>query len=75
MLLGMPSFITYLRNSEIRSNAESLINGLRTASAEATRQNAKVTFTSLTGGADWKINLGHGPGLRGHLRRLRFSST
>ncbi len=56
MLLGMPSFITYLRNSEIRSNAESLINGLRTASAEATRQNAKVVFT-LTGGAGWKINL------------------
>ena len=56
MLLGMPSFITFLRNSEIRSNAESLINGLRTASAEATRQNAKVVFT-LTGGAGWKINL------------------
>ena len=56
LLLGMPSFTTFLRNSEIRSTAESLINGLRTASAEATRQNSKVLFT-LGPGADWAINL------------------
>ncbi|MEO8303406.1 MAG: GspH/FimT family pseudopilin [Betaproteobacteria bacterium] len=55
LLLGMPSFTTFLRNSEIRSTAESLINGLRTASAEATRQNEKVVFT-LGPGADWAIN-------------------
>src|SRR4030095_4193090 len=54
-LLGMPSFITFLRNSEIRSTSESIINGLRTASAEATRLNSRVAFT-LGPGASWKIN-------------------
>ncbi len=53
-LLGMPSFITYLRNTEIRSTSESIINGLRTASAEATRRNSRVAFT-LGPGADWTI--------------------
>ena len=42
LLLGMPSFTTFLRNSEIRSTAESLVNGLRAASAEAARQNKRV---------------------------------
>jgi len=55
-LLGMPSFITFLRNSEIRSTSESIINGLRTASAEATRRNSKVAFTFTGTGADWQIN-------------------
>jgi len=59
MLLGMPAFTTFLRNSEIRSNAESLINGLRTASAEATRQNARVVFTLAGGG--WSINQANDP--------------
>jgi type IV fimbrial biogenesis protein FimT len=54
-LLGMPSFITFLRNSEIRSTSESIINGLRTASAEATRRNSRVAFT-LGPGASWRIN-------------------
>ena len=55
-LLGMPSFITYLRNSEIRSTSESIINGLRTASAEATRLNSRVAFRFTGVGADWTIN-------------------
>ena len=54
-LLGMPSFITFLRNSEIRSTSESIVNGLRAASAEATRLNSRVAFT-LGPGANWKIN-------------------
>lgn len=64
LALGMPSFTTFLRNSEIRSTAESLINGLRTASAEATRQNSKVLFT-LGPGADWAINLVNNPDCTG----------
>jgi type IV fimbrial biogenesis protein FimT len=52
LMLGMPSFTTFLRNSEIRSTAESLVNGLRTASAEAARRNVPggVTFTIDGGG-------------------------
>jgi type IV fimbrial biogenesis protein FimT len=58
LLLGMPSFTTFLRNSEIRSTAESIVNGLRTASAEAARQNAQVRFTLAgAGDASWAINL------------------
>ena len=57
LLLGMPSFITFLRNSEIRSTSESIINGLRTASAEATRLNSRVAFTFTGTGASWAINV------------------
>ena len=39
LTLGMPSFTTFLRNSEVRSTAESISNGLRAARSEATRLN------------------------------------
>jgi type IV fimbrial biogenesis protein FimT len=55
LLLGMPSFITYLRNTEIRSTSESIINGLRTASAEATRRNTRVAFTLTDANGSWLI--------------------
>ena len=57
LALGLPSFTTFLRNSEIRSTAESISNGLRAARAEATRLNKPVSFT-ITGGGDpsWAIN-------------------
>ena len=56
LLLGLPSFTAFLRNSEIRSTAESMINGLRTASAEAANRNTNVTFELAgDGGADWKF--------------------
>jgi type IV fimbrial biogenesis protein FimT len=54
-LLGMPSFITYLRNSDIRSTSESIVNGLRTASAEATRRNSRVAFTLADTSGSWQI--------------------
>lgn len=58
LLIGLPSFKTFLRNSEIRSTAESLINGLRAAGTEAANRNARVAFT-LAGGNDasWAINV------------------
>jgi type IV fimbrial biogenesis protein FimT len=62
LLLGMPTFTTFVRNSEIRSTAESLVNGLRAASAEATRQNAHVIFTLTTAGSSsWAINVVQDP--------------
>jgi type IV fimbrial biogenesis protein FimT len=54
-LLGMPSFITFLRNSEIRSTSESLINGLRTASARAAQLNCHVAFTLTDTAGSWQI--------------------
>lgn len=57
LTLGMPSFTTFVRNSEIRSTAESISNGLRAARTEATRRNKPVSFT-LAGANDpgWAIN-------------------
>ncbi len=57
LLLGLPSFSTFLRNAEIRSTAESIANGLRAARTEAVRENAQVAFTFLKGGTDpsWVI--------------------
>jgi type IV fimbrial biogenesis protein FimT len=62
IFLAAPSFTTFLRNSEIRSTSESIINGLRAAKTEAARQNRRVMF-SLAGGnsASWAINLVNDP--------------
>lgn len=58
LTLGVPSFTAFLRNSEIRSTAEAISNGLRFARTEATRLNRPVSFT-LAGGSDpgWEINV------------------
>jgi type IV fimbrial biogenesis protein FimT len=57
LTLGMPSFTTFVRNSEIRSTAESISNGLRAARTEATRLNRPVSFTLAGGGnPSWAIN-------------------
>ena len=56
LLLGMPSFTTFVRNSEIRSTSESIINGLRAATTEAANRNKKVTFELASAtGADWTL--------------------
>jgi type IV fimbrial biogenesis protein FimT len=62
IFLAAPSFTTFLRNSEIRSTSESIVNGLRAAKTEAARQNQRVMFT-LAGGnsASWAINLATDP--------------
>jgi type IV fimbrial biogenesis protein FimT len=56
LTLGMPSFNEFLRNSEIRSTTESLVNGLRVARAEAIRRNLPVTFTLVSGGPGWTVD-------------------
>jgi type IV fimbrial biogenesis protein FimT len=50
MLLGFPSFTTFLRNSEIRSMGESLLSGLRMARSDAITMNRSVLFTLDAGG-------------------------
>ena len=42
LLLGLPSFTTFMRNSELRSTSESILNGLRAAITEAIRAEAKA---------------------------------
>ncbi|MGR4868656.1 GspH/FimT family pseudopilin [Variovorax sp. LARHSF232] len=66
--LAMPSFSAWIRNSKVRTVADSLQNGLRLAQAEATRRNRQVVFTltndsptatahtPATNGANWSLN-------------------
>ncbi|BDU21770.1 GspH/FimT family pseudopilin [Dyella sp. GSA-30] len=57
-LIGIPSYQTWIRNSRIRTAAESIQNGLRIARSEASQRGANVRFefSSASGtGADWKV--------------------
>ncbi|WP_232073369.1 GspH/FimT family pseudopilin [Variovorax sp. RA8] len=68
LALGFPSMTTWIRNSKIRTVADSLQNGLRLAQAEALRRSRQTVFsltnstspaTSLTAvanGRNWSIN-------------------
>jgi type IV fimbrial biogenesis protein FimT len=56
MALGLPSFSEFLRNSEIRSTTESIVNGVRMARSEAANRNQAVTFALAGGGsASWTV--------------------
>lgn len=67
LLSGAPSLADWIRNSRIRSAAESIITGLHQARAEAVKRNTTVRFqltTTLdndcalsTAGSNWVINL------------------
>ncbi|MGE5621626.1 MAG: GspH/FimT family pseudopilin, partial [Bacillota bacterium] len=66
--VGVPSFATWVRNSQIRTATESIKNGLQLAQAEALRRNTSVRFqlTSSvdntcalsTTAANWIVNRG-----------------
>lgn len=68
LLLAVPSFGDWIRNTRLRSTAESLRAGLQTARSEAIRRNAHTRLqlvTSLDGscalsnaGPYWVVNLG-----------------
>lgn len=54
--LAMPSFQTWLQNSQIRNAAESIQNGLQRARAEAVGRNTNVEFV-LGAGSSWVVQL------------------
>lgn len=56
VVLSVPSFNEFLRNSEIRSTTESVVNGLRLARTEAVSRNLPVTFTLVSGGPGWTVD-------------------
>ncbi|MBO9648014.1 MAG: GspH/FimT family pseudopilin [Variovorax sp.] len=64
--LAYPSYTTFIQNAQIRSAAESVINGLQLARAEAIRNNQNVQFSlentsngaAITGGTDWSVKSG-----------------
>lgn len=61
LLLGAPSFATYIQNTQIRTASEAIQNGLQLARTEAVRRNTSVQFvlTSVLGGgvgSDWAVS-------------------
>lgn len=53
---GLPSFTEFMRNSEIRSTTESIVNGMRLARTEAANRNQPVRFALAGGGnPSWSI--------------------
>jgi type IV fimbrial biogenesis protein FimT len=66
VMLAFPAFSTWIRNAQIRSAAEALQGGLRTAQAEALRRNRQVVMaftnaspasgtTAVTNGKNWTL--------------------
>lgn len=59
LTFGLPSFATWLQNSQVRTAAESINAGLQLARAEAVRRNVKVIFQLTSAGAqglsDWSV--------------------
>jgi len=57
LAMGLPSFTGWIRNTHNRTAAESVLNGLQLARAEAVRRNTQVRFTltSNTGRVDWNV--------------------
>jgi len=65
--LGAPAFSEWIANSQIRSTAESIQNGLHLARAEAVRRNTSVQFQLTTtldnscavnaAGANWVVSI------------------
>jgi len=52
--MALPSFRAWIQNQQIRTGAESVLNGLQVARAEAVRRNVLVEF-QLGAAASWTI--------------------
>lgn len=57
--LALPSFKTWLQNSQIRNAAEAIQNGLQRARSEAVARNANVEFV-LGADSSWVVRLAGG---------------
>lgn len=55
LALAMPSYRTWIHNTQIRTAAESILHGMQRARAEAVIRNTNTSFT-LGGGALWTVN-------------------
>lgn len=53
--LGLPAFGEWLQNTQIRTAAEAVLNGLQLARAEAVKRNGLVTFA--LSGKDWAVTV------------------
>lgn len=61
--LAYPSYTRFIQDAQLRTAAESVLNGLQLARAEAIRRNTTIRFrllntlnsASVTGGTDWSV--------------------
>lgn len=56
MTIAMPSFRTWLQNTQIRNAAQSITSGIQRARAEAVARNTNVAFV-LEDDSSWTINV------------------
>lgn len=52
---GIPSFNTWVQNTQIRTASESIVNGLQTAKNEAIRRNSCMQM-QMSGKTGWEVN-------------------
>lgn len=61
LVFGLPGIAQWMQNSQIRTAAESVRNGLESARAEAVRVNMPVEFSltspGVTGGTGWSVKV------------------
>ncbi len=56
LMLGLPSFASWLQNQQLRAASEGLLNGLQTARAEAIRRNLLVQIVFAPPGTGWSVS-------------------
>jgi type IV fimbrial biogenesis protein FimT len=58
LAMGVPAFTEWIQNTQCRTAAESILNGLQTARAEAVRRNTVVRFslTDKDGQVSWALD-------------------
>lgn len=58
LMLGIPSFKSWIQNTQIRTATESILNGLQITRAEAVRRNTNVRFnlTDASGMVAWNVS-------------------
>jgi type IV fimbrial biogenesis protein FimT len=55
LTLGLPAYKDWIQNTQIRTAAESVLNGLQLARGEAVKRNALMTFT--LSGNSWTVTV------------------
>ena len=54
LVIALPSYSTWMANSRVRNAAESILNGIQLARAEAVMRNARVQFVAAAN-SDWTV--------------------
>lgn len=55
LVMGIPSFQTFLQNRQIRNTAESILSGMQIARAEAVKSNAQHVFQLNATAGTWTV--------------------